>query len=237
MSREELTKAIDMARCFQDRTDAGRLLAKKLSQYADRKDVIIVGMPRGGVPVAFEVAKSLRIPLDVFVVRKLGVPGHEELAMGAIASGGIRVLNEAIIRSTRISEAVIDAVTERERIELERRELAYRGHRSAPIVKEKTVILVDDGIATGSTMLAAVAALKQQQPARIVVAVPAAPVDSCDELQQAVDELVVISRPEPFYSVGHWYEIFGQTSDKQVQKLLRESRHLAQGTWHRTAAE
>jgi putative phosphoribosyl transferase len=219
-----------MARRFQNRTDAGRLLAKKLSQYGDRKDVVIMGMPRGGVPVAFEVAKSLRIPLDVFIVRKLGVPGHEELAMGAIASGGIRVLNDAVIRSTHISEAIIDAVTERERIELERRELAYRGHRSVPIVREKTVILVDDGIATGSTMLAAVAALKQQQPARIVVAVPAAPVESCDELQQAVDELVVISRPEPFYSVGQSYEIFDQTSDEEVQELVRESRHLAQGT-------
>ena len=154
----------------------------------------------------------------------------KKLAMGAIASGGIRVLNDAVIRSTHISEAVIDAVTERERIELERRELTYRGHRSVPIVREKTVILVDDGIATGSTMLAAVAALKQQQPARIVVAVPAAPVESCDEMHQAVDELVVISRPEPFYSVGQSYEIFGQTSNEEVQELLRESRHLAQDT-------
>jgi putative phosphoribosyl transferase len=217
-----------MARRFQDRTDAGRLLAKKLSHYADRKDVLILGMPRGGVPVAFEVAKSLRVPLDVFIVRKLGVPGHEELAMGAIASGGIRVLNDTVIRSTRISEAVIDAVTERERVELERRELAYRGHRSTPVVREKTVILVDDGIATGSTMLAAVAALKQQQPARIVVAAPAAPVESCDELQQVVDELVVIARPDPFYSVGQSYEIFGQTSDEQVQELLRDTSRHAQ---------
>jgi putative phosphoribosyl transferase len=218
-----------MARLFQDRTDAGRLLAKELSNYADRKDVVILGMPRGGVPVAFEVAQSLRVPLDVFIVRKLGVPGHEELAMGAIASGGIRVLNHAVIRSTRISEEVIDAVTEREKIELERRELAYRGHSSAPTLREKTVILVDDGIATGSTMLAAVAALKQQQPARIVVAAPAAPAESCDELQQAVDELVVIARPDPFYAVGQLYEIFGQTSDEEVQELLRDSRRHARG--------
>jgi putative phosphoribosyl transferase len=219
-----------MAKLFQDRTDAGRTLAKKLSHYVDRKDIVVLGMPRGGVPVAFEVAQSLRVPLDVFIVRKLGVPGQEELAMGAIASGGIRVLNDVVIRSKRISEAVIDAVTERERIELDRRELAYRGHRAAPIVRGKTVILVDDGIATGSTMLAAVAALKQQPPVRIVVAAPAAPVESCDELQQVVDELVVIVRPDPFYSVGQSYEIFGQISDEEVQKLLRDTRRHSRGT-------
>jgi len=219
-----------MAKLFQDRTDAGRTLAKKLSHYVDRKDIVVLGMPRGGVPVAFEVAQSLRVSLDVFIVRKLGVPGQEELAMGAIASGGIRVLNDVVIRSKRISEAVIDAVTERERIELDRRELAYRGHRAAPIVRGKTVILVDDGIATGSTMLAAVAALKQQPPVRIVVAAPAAPVESCDELQQVVDELVVIVRPDPFYSVGQSYEIFGQISDEEVQKLLRDTRRHSRGT-------
>jgi putative phosphoribosyl transferase len=219
-----------MAKLFQDRTDAGRTLAKKLSHYVDRKDIVVLGMPRGGVPVAFEVAQSLRGSLDVFIVRKLGVPGQEELAMGAIASGGIRVLNDVVIRSKRISEAVIDAVTERERIELDRRELAYRGHRAAPIVRGKTVILVDDGIATGSTMLAAVAALKQQQPVRIVVAAPAAPVESCDELQQVVDEVVVIVRPDPFYSVGQSYEIFGQISDEEVQKLLRDTRRHSRGT-------
>jgi putative phosphoribosyl transferase len=218
-----------MAKLFQNRTDAGRMLAKKLGHYADRKDIVVLGMPRGGVPVAFEVAQSLRVPLDVFVVRKLGVPGQEELAMGAIASGGIRILNDVVIRSKRISEAVIDAVTERERIELDRRELAYRGHRVAPIVREKTVILVDDGIATGSTMLAAVAALKQQQPGRIVVAAPAAPVESCDQLQHTVDELVVIVRPDPFYSVGQSYEIFGQISDEEVQKLLRSTGRHSHG--------
>jgi putative phosphoribosyl transferase len=221
-------KASDMATPFQDRTDAGRLLAKKLSHYADCQDVVVMGMPRGGVPVAFEVAKSLRVPLDAFVVRKLGVPGHEELAMGAIASGGIRVLNHAVIRSMRISEEIIDVVTEKEKNELERREVAYRGHRSAPTIREKTVILVDDGIATGSTMLAAVAALKPQQPARIVVAVPTAPAESCDELQQVVDEVVVIARPDPFYSVGHSYEIFGQTTDEEVRELLRDAKRPAQ---------
>ena len=211
-------------RRFQDRADAGRLLAKKLSHYADRNDVLILGMPRGGVPVAFEVAKSLRAPLDVFMVRKLGVPGHEELAMGAIASGGIRVLNDVVIRSTPISVEVIDIVTVKERIELERRELAYRGHQGPPTVTGKTVILVDDGIATGSTMLAAVAALKQQKPARIVAGAPAAPIDCCDELRQMVDELVVIARPDPFYSVGQSYEVFGQITDEEVQALLTNTR-------------
>jgi putative phosphoribosyl transferase len=212
-----------MARRFQDRTHAGRLLAKELRRYADRQDVLVMGMPRGGVPVAFEIAKSLRVPLDVFIVRKLGVPGHEELAMGAIASGGIRILNHAVIGSTRIPEEVLEAVTKKERIEMERRELAYRGHRSAPMVRDKTIILVDDGIATGSTMLAAIAALKLQQPARIIVAAPAAPAESCDELQRTVDEVVVIARPDPFYSVGQSYESFGQASDQEVQELLRDT--------------
>jgi putative phosphoribosyl transferase len=212
-----------MVRRFQDRADAGRLLADRLSHYADRNDVLVLGMPRGGVPVAFEVAKSLRAPLDVFMVRKLGVPGHEELAMGAIASGGIRVLNDAVIRSAPISDKILDIVTERERIELERRELAYRGNRRATTVMGKTIILIDDGIATGSTMLAAIAALKQQNPGRIVAGAPAAPFDCCNELCRVVDELVVITRPEPFYSVGQSYERFDQTSDEEVQDLLRKS--------------
>jgi putative phosphoribosyl transferase len=220
-----------MRRRFQDRADAGRSLAKKLSHYADRNDVLILGMPRGGVPVAFEVAKSLRVPLDIFIVRKLGVPGHEELALGAIASGGIRILNDAVIRSTPISEEIINLVTERERIELGRREVAYRGERSAPTLRGKTVILVDDGIATGSTMLAAVAAVKQQEPARIVVGAPAAPLECCDELRRSVDELVVIATPDPFYSVGQSYEHFGQTSDEEVQELLRTSGRHSQGTF------
>jgi putative phosphoribosyl transferase len=218
-----------MARRFKDRTDAGRLLAKELGQYVDRSDVLVLGLPRGGVPVAFEVANLLRISLDVFVVRKLGVPGHEELAMGAIATGGVRILNHSVIRSTRIPDHVIDAVTERERIELERRELAYRGDASAPRVRDKTVILVDDGIATGSTMLAAVSSLRQQQPARIIVAAPAAPVETCEELEREVDEVVVISRPEPFYAVGQSYEIFSQTSDEEVRELLRIAKHRLHG--------
>ena len=214
-----------MARLFKDRTDAGRLLAKELWQYADRKDVLVLGLPRGGVPVAYEVAHSLRVPLDVFIVRKLGVPWHEELAMGAIATGGVRILNHSVIRSARIPDDVIDAVTQRERIELERRELAYRGHTSLPTVREKTIILVDDGIATGSTMLAAISALKQQHPTRMVVAAPAAPVETCNELLREVDEVVVIARPEPFYSVGQSYEIFSQTSDEEVRELLGKAKH------------
>jgi putative phosphoribosyl transferase len=218
-----------MARRFKDRTDAGRSLAKELGQYVDRSDVLVLGLPRGGVPVAFEVANLLRVSLDVFVVRKLGVPGHEELAMGAIATGGVRILNHSVIRSTRIPDHVIDAVTERERIELERRELAYRGDTSAPMVRDKTIILVDDGIATGSTMLAAVSSLRQQQPARIIVAAPAAPMETCEELEREVDEVVVIARPEPFYAVGQSYEIFNQTSDEEVRELLRIAKHRLHG--------
>jgi putative phosphoribosyl transferase len=209
-----------MARRFRDRAEGGKLLARELSKYADGKDVLILGLPRGGVPVGFEVAKALHAPLDVFVVRKLGVPGHEELAMGAIATGGVRILNYGVIHAMNIPNEVIEAVAAREHLELKRRELAYRGHTSAPEVRGKTIILVDDGIATGSTMLAAVAALEQQQPARIVVASPTAPASSVDELQLEVNEVVVISTPDPFYSVGQAYEVFAQTSDEEVRELL-----------------
>jgi predicted phosphoribosyltransferase len=217
---------MNMARRFQDRAEGGKLLAKELGKYADRKDVLILGLPRGGVPVGFQVANALRAPLDVFVVRKLGSPGHEELAMGAIATGGVRILNHGIVHAMNIPDEVIEAVSARERLELKRRELAYRGHALSPEIRGKTIILVDDGIATGSTMLAAVAALKQQQPARIVVAAPTAPASSCDELQVVANEVVVISRPDPFYSVGQAYEIFGQTSDEEVRELL--SLHRSQ---------
>jgi putative phosphoribosyl transferase len=216
-----------MARRFQDRAEGGRLLAKELSKYADRQDVLILGLPRGGVPVAFEVAKALHAPLDVFVVRKLGVPGHEELAMGAIATGGVRFLNHEIVHEMNIPDKTIEAISAREDLELKRRELAYRGRASAPEVRGKTVILVDDGMATGSTMLAAVAALKQQAPARIVVASPTAPTSSCDDLQVMVNEVVVVSRPDPFYSVGQVYEVFTQTSDEEVRELLRRSNEAA----------
>ena len=213
-----------MATRFQDRSEAGNLLAKKLTKYADRTDVLVLALPRGGVPVGFEVAKALNAPLDVFIVRKLGVPGHEELAMGAIATGGVRVLNHAIVRAIGIPDNVIEAVSAREQLELKRRELVYRGDAPASEVAGRTIILVDDGIATGSTMLAAVAALKQGRPARIVVAAPAAPASSCDELEQQVNEVVVVTRPDPFYAVGQAYEVFGQTSDEEVRNLLSRSK-------------
>jgi putative phosphoribosyl transferase len=218
---------MNMATRFQDRSEAGKLLAKHLTKYADRTDVLVLGLPRGGVPVGFEVAKVLNAPLDVFIVRKLGVPGHEELAMGAIATGGVRVLNYAVVRAIGIPDNVIEAVSAREQLELKRRELVYRGDAPPFEVGGQTIILVDDGIATGSTMLAAVAALKQRRPARIVVAAPAAPASSCDELEQEVNEVVVVMKPDPFYAVGQVYEVFGQTSDAEVRDLLSRSKRVA----------
>jgi predicted phosphoribosyltransferase len=205
---------------FRDRTEAGRFLAGKLKAYADRSDVLVLALPRGGVPVAYEVATSLRAPLDVFLVRKLGVPGHEELAMGAIASGGVRVLNPSVVDSLRIPGEVIDEVTAREQWELERRELAYRGDQPARDVRGQVAILIDDGLATGSTMRAAAAALSRQHPARLVVAVPVAAAQTCDEFRGEVDEVVCAVTPEPFYAVGLWYEDFSQTSDEEVRELL-----------------
>jgi predicted phosphoribosyltransferase len=209
-----------MKKPFKNRTEAGRLLADKLKRYAARPDVLVLALPRGGVPVAYEVARELNAPLDIFLVRKLGVPGHEELAMGAIASGGVRTLNEDVIRPLRIPGEVINAVTAEEQKELERRQRAYRGDRPAPDVRGRTVILVDDGLATGSTMRAAVAALRQQQPARIVVAVPTAAPATCDEFRGEVDEIVCAITPEPFYAVGLWYDDFSQTTDEEVRDLL-----------------
>ena len=215
-----------MATRFQDRSEAGKLLAKLLTEYADRTDVLVLGLPRGGVPVGFEVAKALNAPLDVFIVRKLGVPGHEELAMGAIATGGVRFLNHAVVQAIGIPDNVIETVSAKEQLELKRREQVYRGDAPAFEVGGQTIILVDDGIATGSTMLAAVAALKQRRPARIVVAAPAAPASSCDELDQEVNEVVVVMRPYPFYAVGQVYEVFGQTSDAEVRDLLSRSKRV-----------
>jgi putative phosphoribosyl transferase len=209
---------------FRDRTEAGRLLAKKLGKYANRKDLLILALPRGGVPVAFEVANTLNAPLDVFVVRKLGVPGEEELAMGAIATGGVRVLNDDVIVRAWISNEVIEAVSERERNELRRRELAYRGHAAPLQAGGKTIILVDDGVATGSTMRAAIAALRQQCPAKVVVAIPTAPPSSTHELRTLADEVVAVITPERFYAVGQWYAIFGQTSDDEVRLLFEISK-------------
>jgi predicted phosphoribosyltransferase len=208
---------------FRDRSDAGQQLAQKLTAYAHRPDVLVLALPRGGVPIGFEIAQALEAPLDVFVVRKLGVPGHEELAMGAIASGGIRVINDGVVRSLRIPNAKIDEAAAREQRELERRERAYRGDRPPPTVRGRTVILVDDGLATGSTMRAAVQALRQQAPRRIVVAVPVAAPDTCEEFRAKVDEVVCAATPEPFLAVGAWYDDFSQTSDEEVHELLERS--------------
>jgi putative phosphoribosyl transferase len=212
-----------MMRLYRDRIEAGQVLATRLMKYADRPDVIVLALPRGGVPVAFEVAKALHAPLDVFVVRKLGVPGHEELAMGAIATGDVRVINLEVVRMLNIPDAVIDAVAAREQQELLRREQLYRDDRPPPDVTGRIVILVDDGLATGSTMRAAVTALGQQHPARIVVAVPVAAPSTCEEFEAEVDEIVCGQTPEPFYGVGYWYEDFSQTSDKEVHDLLAQA--------------
>jgi predicted phosphoribosyltransferase len=205
---------------FRDRREAGRLLATKLSAYANRPDVLVLALPRGGVPVAHEVARALGAPLDVFVVRKLGVPGYEELAMGAVASGGVRVLNHQLVRRLGIPNHLIESVAEQERQELARRERLYRGGRPTPDVRGRTVILVDDGLATGATMHAAVEALRQLQPARIVVAVPTASPETCEEMRAKVDDVICAITPEPFHAVGRWYQDFAQTTDDEVRNLL-----------------
>lgn len=205
---------------FANRVEAGRLLAERLKNFADRSDVIILALPRGGVPVAFEIAQTLHVALDIFLVRKLGVPGHRELAMGAIATGGVRVLNDEVVGGLDIPPRAIDAVAQEEQRELERREQEYRGPRPAPEVRGRTVVIVDDGLATGSTMRAAVAALRQQQPNRIVVAVPVAPPSTCQELRAEADEVVCLATPEPFSAVGLWYRDFSETSDAEVRDLL-----------------
>lgn len=210
-----------MTRQFRDRVEAGRLLAQKLRGYAHQPDVLVLALPRGGVPVACEVARELGIPIDVFIVRKLGTPGQRELAMGAIATGGVRVLNDDVIRLMRIPEQAIDIVSAEERQEMERRERAYRGSRPAPRLKDRTLILVDDGLATGSTMHAAIAALRRQQPARIVVAIPVAPRSTLREFAGEADEVVCVLVPdEPFDGVGRWYLDFSQTTDKGVREML-----------------
>jgi len=212
-----------MERAFANRTEAGRLLAEKLVNYAGRADVIVLGLPRGGVPVAFEVAQRLGAPLDVFIVRKLGVPGFEELAAGAIASGGMRVLNEDVMRSIPHADEAIDAVTIRETAELERREQIYREGRPPPELRDRIVILVDDGLATGATMRAAVKALRERGAAKIVVAVPVGPPDTCHELEERADETICLSTPEFFQAVGQYYEDFSQTSDEDVRELLSQA--------------
>jgi putative phosphoribosyl transferase len=216
-----------MPQRFRNRTEAGKLLGAKLAEYANRSDIIVLALPRGGVTVAFEVAKMLNAPLDVCLVRKLGVPGHKELAMGAIASGGSRVINENIVHWLRISEQTIDDVVAMEMRELERRHRAYRGNRPPPQVKNHTVILVDDGIATGATMRAAIATVKQQQPRELVVAVPVAPPSTCEELQASVDKVVCVMMPIDLYGIAIWYEEFDQTSDTEVCELLAKHKILA----------
>ena len=205
---------------FSNRAEAGELLATRLRNLADRSDVIVLGLPRGGVPVGYQVAVALRVPLDVFVVRKLGVPGHEELAMGAIGSGGVRLLNSEVVDALGIPGSVIDQVARQEESELERRERLYRGDRALAPLKDKTVILVDDGLATGSTMRAAVAAIRQQDPARIIVAVPVGAAPTCSDMQAVADEVVCLRTPDPFIAVGLWYRDFTETPDTEVRQLL-----------------
>jgi putative phosphoribosyl transferase len=212
-----------MAR-FRDRSEAGRRLAADLTRFAGRDDVIVLALPRGGVPVAWEVAKALHVPMDVFVVRKLGLPGYEELAMGAIASGGVRLINEDVVRAYHIPPAAIDAFAAREQAELERRERLYRGERPFPDLRGKTVILVDDGLATGSTMRVAVEALRREGPARIVVAVPVSAPETCDALRDIADEVLCAITPEPFHAVGLWYQDFTQTTDAEVHDLLARAQ-------------
>src|SRR5687767_7548338 len=201
---------------FTNRADAGRQLAALLTSYANRDDVIVLALPRGGVPIGFEVASALGTPLDVFLVRKLGVPGHAELAMGAIASGGVRVLSHDIIAQLSVSPAEVEEVTARERVELDRRDRMYRGDREPAALGGRTVILVDDGLATGATMEAAILAVRQSQPARVVVAAPVGAPDTCRRLARVADEVVCVATPEPFQAVGLWYERFDQTSDDEV---------------------
>jgi len=209
---------------FPNRTEAGRRLAEKLSVYRDRGDAIVLGLPRGGVPVAYEVAQRLGLPLDVFVVRKLGVPGYEELAMGAVAAGNVSVLNEDVMRALPNSEAILQTVLAQEKIELERREVRYRQDRPARDLRGRVVILVDDGLATGATMRAAAAALRGKGVARIVVAVPVGAPETCRALEAEVDEVICASRPAFFHGVGQFYDDFSQTTDEEVRELLAKAK-------------
>lgn len=215
---------------FADRSAAGRLLGKKLGPYADRTDVIVLALPRGGVPVGFEVAQALHAPLDVLLVRKLGVPGHEELAMGAVASGDMKVLNMQVLRALKISDFVVELVAQKARLELRRREQLYRGGRDFPELKDKIVIVVDDGIATGSTMVAAISALRSHAASRIVVAAPVASRSAVEELAAEADEVVCLMQPETFYGVGEWYADFTQISDDDVRHWLQYSKTVSSAT-------
>lgn len=214
---------------FRNRTEAGQVLARCLQQYKNQPDVLILGLPRGGVPVAYEVARELNAPLDVFIVRKLGVPGHEELGMGAIATGGVRILQDGIVRELGISPQTIEAVSAREQAELERRERLYRGDRPAPTIKGRTVVIVDDGLATGSTMKAAIQAVRQQDPRQVIVAVPTAPSETCEQLKESADHVVCALTPEPFFSVGGSYADFTQITDGEVRDLIASAANISSG--------
>jgi predicted phosphoribosyltransferase len=218
-----------MQQRFRDRTEAGQVLAEQLGKYRDTPDLLVLGLPRGGVPVAYEVAQALDAPLDVFIVRKIGVPGHEELAMGALASGGIRVLNDDVVKQLALGEDVIDSLTREEQQEVTKREQLYRGERSMPPISDRTVILVDDGLATGATMRAAVSAARQQQPARVVVAVPVAPPQVCDDMRQKADEIICAVTPSMLGGIGGWYANFRQTTDDEVRQLLTQAEEAGTG--------
>jgi putative phosphoribosyl transferase len=221
-------------RIFWNRKQAGERLAVRLKGYADRDDVLILALPRGGVPIGFEIARHLHAPLDVFTVRKLGTPGQEELAMGAIAPGGIRELNQDIVDALMISDRDIERIVKQEQAELERREKAYRGDRPRPEIRDKIVILVDDGLATGASMRAAVHALRQMSPAKITVAVPVGAVDTCSDFRKLADEIICLATPEPFYGVGAWYEDFSQTSDEEVRELLDMANEMVKPVGNKT---
>lgn len=224
-----------MNRRFRDRTEAGRQLAERLAQKPGLEDAVVLALPRGGVPVGYEIAKALGAELDVIVVRKLGVPGHEELAMGAIASGGVRIMNEDVVETLRIPEEEIERTAAREQEELERRERAYRGGREAPRVSGRPVILVDDGAATGSTIRAAIRAVRRQGPARVLVAVPVAPPEACELLAREADDVVCLLTPEPFVAISVWYESFPQLGDDEVRALLAEAAQPVQERGTRSA--
>ncbi|QPC83328.1 phosphoribosyltransferase [Phototrophicus methaneseepsis] len=211
---------------FQNRSEAGKFLAEKLVAYRDEPNVLILALPRGGVPVAVEVANVLHAPMDLFLVRKLGVPGRDELAMGAVATGGIRVLNSSVIKNLEVTQAQIEAVTAREKEELARREQAYRDDQPPPRIQDRTIILIDDGLATGATMRAAVQALRQQQPSRLVVGVPVASPQTCAELQELVDEIVCAITPDQFNAIGTWYEDFSQLTDDDVRDLMIDGEQI-----------
>lgn len=215
---------------FQNRKQAGERLAKKLMSYADRDDVWVLALPRGGVPVGFEVARALHVPLDVFTVRKLGTPGQEELAMGAIAPGGVREINRDVVEALMISHETIEKVAQRELAELKRRDRAYRGDRPRPEIRDKIVMVIDDGLATGASMRAAVHALRQMSPTKIIIAVPVGAKETCRELSRHADEIICLNKPEPFYGVGAWYEDFSQTSDEEVRELLDQANEMIKPT-------